>query len=94
MVYASVCELIKYSTGEENELYSSVGLSSDKWALIIYSDSCEPGTPFSGSHWCLLLFDPFKKKFWLFDCMPGSKAMTADFIINNSGIITVIFRII
>ncbi|KAI1729352.1 sentrin-specific protease 8 [Ditylenchus destructor] len=74
IVYASICELIKYCDENEDNsaLFKDVGLSPEKWCFFILNDNADPNVAYGGSHWCLLLFDPIKQSFLLFDSMPGS----------------------
>lgn len=45
MIYATLCELIKYTADPEvGALLGSFGVTPDKWLLFIYNDSEEPET--------------------------------------------------
>ncbi|KAF7640219.1 ULP_PROTEASE domain-containing protein [Meloidogyne graminicola] len=67
IVYATQCELIKYETNHIDDLLKNIGINSKKWNIFIYNNSNNPDQVYSGSHWSLLLFNPNKRNFLLFD---------------------------
>ncbi|KAI6221945.1 hypothetical protein M3Y99_01520800 [Aphelenchoides fujianensis] len=73
LVYAFMCEMLKYTNAEEPaeaaELLRSVGVSPDKYCAFLLNDNADPTAVSGGTHWTLLLHDPVQKVMWQLDPM-------------------------
>ncbi|CAD5218809.1 unnamed protein product [Bursaphelenchus okinawaensis] len=75
LVYAFMCELIKYCDlrrSEAQELLKSVGADKKKWTAFILNDNVDPTVVSGGCHWTLLMHDPTKNIIWQLDPMSAN----------------------
>uniref|UniRef100_A0A914EKZ9 Ubiquitin-like protease family profile domain-containing protein n=1 Tax=Acrobeloides nanus TaxID=290746 RepID=A0A914EKZ9_9BILA len=68
IVYASCCELIKYTEKNQlQELLSSFEIDPMKWNIFMFNDNSDPTLIYGGTHWSLIVFSPTERTFYLFD---------------------------
>jgi len=77
LVYAFLCEMVKYTdpnnSEEIKELLTSVGVKKDRWCFFLLNDCNDPTAVSGGSHWTLLIHDPLEKVLWQLDPMIDSR---------------------